>query len=353
VLVLAKAESAILLLARSHPTNWQALHATLQASWARGDPREPAIEFRPPPDLSSVHAALAQASGVAMREGALGGHLAARAAELDEEASLAEQIGKPGFRSRAARRYAHLGSRADTAADALAAEWSRLDHVPESQSRVASDDFSNPLSLINQMRTEMSRCGISVPMRVDPRLAAIATVDRDCVWVRAGETLHPTHARRVAVHEIQGHAMRRVAARCPENFLSSSGFALSDEDEEGRAIWLERRAGLLDGTRRAELARRHLAADACQRGASFVETVQSLATIGTSLEEALRVALRVWRGGGLAREVIYLRAYLRVLDTLSTSPEVEQWMARGRFSLDVASRIVAGTLSWPAEKLTR
>ena len=344
VRTLAQAESEILLLARSHPTNWQALTATLPERWTRGDRREPAFEFRRAPDFKWLRTDLAAARRRASEQGPFGELLARRATELESDAELAEQIGSAKFRAFAQRRYA-LGD--VNGADELALSWCRLDAESESGPRVASDDWGHPMSLVNQLQTQMSNCGVSIPIRVDQRLAAVATVDRDCVWVRAGEQLFACQASRIALHEVHGHVLRRIAARQPENYLSSSGFELCDEDEEGRAIWLEETAGLLDSVRKAELGRRHLAASACLQGAKFVETVELLLSADAPLKQALNTALRVWRGGGLAREVIYLRAYLRVRSKLSNSQPLEEWMQRGRYSIDVAAKLATAELVLP------
>ena len=344
VRALAQAESEILLLARSYPTNWKALTATLPERWTRGERREPALEFRRAPDLKWLRTNLAAACRRASEEGPFGELLARRAAELELDAELAEQIGGARFRSFARRRYACGDIRG---ADELSLSWCRLDAESESGPRVASDDRVHPMSLVNQLQTHMGNCGVSIPIRVDQRLAAVATVDRDCVWVRAGEQLLPSQANRIALHEVHGHVLRRIAARQPENYLSSSGFELCDEDEEGRAVWLEEKAGLLDSVRKVELGRRHSAASACLQGANFIETVELLLSADAPIEQALNIALRVWRGGGLAREVIYLRAYLRVRSQLSNSQPLEEWMQRGRYSIDVASKLATAELVLP------
>jgi hypothetical protein len=284
---------------------------------------------------------------MAQAQGPWGELLAERALELSSEATLAEQIGRPPFRALARVLYAQGDSASDLEADELASAWCRLADECEAESPVASDDPLNPTSLLIQLRAEMTRCNVSVPIRVDRRLAAVATVDRDCVWIRGGETLTPSQARRVAVHEIHGHAVRRVRSRDPVNAVSLSGFKRSDEHEEGRAVWLEACAELLNSARRRELAWRHWAARACQRGADFVETVNVLLDMECSLQPALAIALRVWRGGGLARESIYLRAYIQVRDVLNDSPAVEQWMQQGRYSMDVAVRLASGQLALP------
>jgi len=58
--------------------------------------------------------------------------------------------------------------------------------------------------------------------------------------------------------------------------------------------------------RRREIALRHVRARAVARRADFVETTALLEEHGAPLREALRIAARVHRGGGLAREAVYL-----------------------------------------------
>ncbi len=344
---LAGAESQILLLARSHPINWPALKIGLEESWKRGVPCEPEFEFQPPPDLRSLRAAISQVRDIAVAQGIWGQLLAERASELELEAQLTEHIGDSEFRPLAVRRFAPTSGVDTESLERRAEDWCRLRIEEQTQGGIASDDQSHKLSLVNQLLAEMSACNFSVPLRFDRHLAAVAAVDKHCVWIRPGESLLPCQARRIAVHEIRGHVSRRIAAAQPENIVSGGGFAWSDEDEEGRAIWLEQEAGLLDASRKVELGRRFLAARACQRGATFAEAVEALLGLGAPLKQALGIVLRVWRGGGLAREVIYLDAYFRAQMAMSQSPLVEVWMKRGRFSFRVALRLAGGELTLP------
>jgi len=181
-------------------------------------------------------------------------------------------------------------------------------------------------------------------VRQSEKLAARAAVDETTIWIKPKIQLRPAEARRIVVHEVDGHAIRRHNGRSRESFPFRCGVAGADADEEGRALWLEEQAGLLGASRRIELGWRYLAADACRRGASFVETVELLVEIETPLEQALPLALRVWRGGGIAREIMYLPSYWRAKRALDNAPHIESWMKRGRLSLEVAKRLATGEL---------
>jgi hypothetical protein len=100
---------------------------------------------------------------------------------------------------------------------------------------------------------------------------------------------------------------------------------------------LEERASLLGAARRTELGRRHLAALSVRRGADYVETVELLRGLGSDLESALRLSARVHRGGGLARELVYLPNLVFAKRGLADDPSLEAWVEHGRLSLSAAA----------------
>jgi hypothetical protein len=160
------------------------------------------------------------------------------------------------------------------------------------------------------------------------------------VRVRAGVRLSASVGRRIALHEVEGHLLPRVSGgELGGVFLAGS--ARASEDEEGRAILLEERAGLFDGVRRAELGRRYLAATSVREGAEFSETVDLLLETGAELTAAVELGCRVHRGGGLGRELVYLAGYQRVAAALAERPELELWQRRGRVSLAAAALLAA------------
>lgn len=143
------------------------------------------------------------------------------------------------------------------------------------------------------------------------------------------------------MHEIAGHVAPNAASRRMPLGLFAVGTARGIDDQEGRALAMERRQGFLDPHRLRELGLRHLAASAALGGATFVETVRALVARGADVASALRITFRVQRGagiagGGLAREIVYLPALARVERALAASPVVEPVMASGRVAADAA-----------------
>ena len=163
------------------------------------------------------------------------------------------------------------------------------------------------------------------------------------VRVRAGARLSASTARRIALHEVEGHVRPRVNGQLLGGVFVA-GSARASEDEEGRAILLEERAGLLDAERRRELARRFLAAESLRGGAEFWDTVALLGQRGATLGSAIELTSRVHRGGGLGRELIYLVGYQRVAMALARRPDLERVLISGRVALGAAEALLEGSI---------
>jgi hypothetical protein len=289
--------------------------------------------------LSALRSALEQVIEHADEVGAWGSLYAERARELDKEAALAEAIGSPAFAELARARFpAELGGHGERATG-WAKHWAELGEVDEPGPVHRSDDLRDPDSLISAMHGAIGECRLAwrIEVRDDIECAAL-TADR-VVVVRAGLFHGTSDVRRIVVHELFGHVLPRERAAREAIGLFRVGSAGSSEDEEGRALWIEERAGCLGRSRRTELARRHLAALAVREGAEWPEVVELVMATGAALEPALRLAARVLRGGGLAREIVYLPALSRVGQALELEPGLEGWMRRGRISVDAARRL--------------
>jgi hypothetical protein len=177
---------------------------------------------------------------------------------------------------------------------------------------------------------------------VDGMQALAATGER-AVYVARGRKLSERAARRVALHEVDGHVLPRVRAESAHPIFTL-GTARGTDDQEGLALLYEERAGLLDGARRVELALRHLAATAMQDGADFPSTVRLLSTrrADLSVASAVRIATRAFRGSdgrasGLGRERVYLPALIRLRRHLDETPDDEALLASGQVAVAALS----------------
>ncbi len=199
----------------------------------------------------------------------------------------------------------------------------------------ASDDASDSQSWSSQMRKRVAELGLGVRVEVRPQ-AAVAAVGEGLIAIRPRVWLTEKQGQRIVVHETLGHALPRKRARSATFGLLAGGLG-EERRDRGRASSPGRGAArLLDDDRKRELGFRHLAAASVRRGGSFRDTSEELIELGWPVETALDLAARVHRGGGLAREIVYLPAYLEVKRALSADPALERRLERGRVSLAAA-----------------
>ena len=336
--MLGAAAARIRVIGASTPVNLGAEVARLAAAWARAGAEAPRFVYGAAADHGALREALEGAAARIEGEGEIGAIYAARARELALEAAICEAAGGPGYWEAARRRYAARDG-FDGEADTLAAAWLEAptgDAPARACSLVRSDDERAPGSLLSRMREEVGARRLPVRVVVVD-IAPLAATGDGAIQVAAGRLVTREDVERTVLHEIEGHAAPAARAAGLRPGIFAIGTARGADDQEGRALAIERAAGFLAGGRRRELALRHAAARSVERGADFVETARMLAAHGApSVPDALRIAARVHRGGGLGREVVYLPALLRVEAALLARPALAAVLGAGRVSVEAA-----------------
>jgi hypothetical protein len=261
-----------------------------------------------------------------------------RIEELILETQLVDAVGSPDIVELSRRRYRRPFE--DEPGLSLAREWTHLAPSTE-QELVVSDDLADERSLVRRVQAWVGRERLPFRVEVSAELVSLAATGEGFIVVAAGRKLSPEDAERVAVHEVFGHARPRARARREQVGLFVAGSAGGNDTQEGYAVYCEHRAGVLHTARRQELALRHLACLSVWDGLAFSENVEKLTAQSAPLEMALRICLRAYRGGGLAREGAYLPAYSAVSRAIAEDATVAHWLAAGRLSLPAIGRLRA------------
>ena len=330
--LLLRAEREIALIDRFLPCNFRQEAARLSAIFSTGTVALPRFDYsdRSMTGLASAAEKLAfvrEQLSVLERESAWGWLallMQQRADELNLELELVHARESSMMSSLSQARYALTGEECLSAKD-LANRWLNETHL---EPEVSESTVSVAFEFVVRARAE----GLHAPI-VEREISSIAAVGGECIYVQRGARAAPDEVARIWVHEVGAHLRPRLAARnAPPPFRV--GTVQANEDEEGRALLLEERASLLNSVRRKELATRHLLAAAARESLEIVTvTAQELLKRGVPASIVAHATCRACRGGGLAREVIYLTSFQRVAAALSQTPKLELWMERGRISI--------------------
>jgi hypothetical protein len=257
--------------------------------------------------------------------------------ELELDLMLLDALGRPrAVRTLAARRYG-TGARVVPTehGEVTLATCARvlLDRVePLSEPKELPADGS-PDSLGNLVRALAASIGLSIEVRVEPRLASGAAAGEHTVFL-AARRFGRVEAERLAIHEVLGHLVAAHNGRKQALRIFEWGTADSFADQEGVSLYLEAKHGVMDAVRMRILAGRVLATDMMHAGASFSDAAHTLHRVEHFTPvEAIGIAERAYRGGGVARDASYLLGYLRVHHAIASGSVTLDELRSGRLSV--------------------
>jgi hypothetical protein len=281
-----------------------------------------------------------------------------RVRELSLEAAMCAAAGTPEVGRLSPRRFAPLRPAEARDASACCAAWLAEPKTPAPTDTLASD-ADDPGSLLSLLRAAVGRHKLPFTVMVQPALASLAATGDGVLLVAPGRPITPEDAARTVLHEIEGHALPRTRARTSTLPLLRAGTARGVDDQEGLALLLEERAGLLGPRRRGQLAARHRAFEAMTSGATFGEVARMLERDhGLDVLQAVVTSERVFRGGdgtcpGLGRERVYLESLGRVRAHLAAQPGDEDVLSAGQIAVRAAPALRPFTAALTAPGSTR
>jgi uncharacterized protein (TIGR02421 family) len=125
-------------------------------------------------------------------------------------------------------------------------------------------------------------------------------------------------------HEVGTHLLTYYNGRAQPFRQLYSGLADYEELQEGLAVLSEYLVGGLSRLRMRQLAARVVATKMRIEGATFVDTFRELdRTHQFSQRPAFNITMRVFRGGGLTKDIVYLRGLCRMLTYAQKDGEIE------------------------------
>jgi uncharacterized protein (TIGR02421 family) len=124
----------------------------------------------------------------------------------------------------------------------------------------------------------------------------------------------PSRVNALLAHEVGTHLLTYYNGRQQPFQQLYSGLAGYEELQEGLAVLSEYLVGGLSRTRMSQLAARVVAVRHLADGATFVDTFRELTRdFGFAKRPAYNVTMRVFRGGGLTKDAVYLRGLVAIL----------------------------------------
>jgi uncharacterized protein (TIGR02421 family) len=134
-------------------------------------------------------------------------------------------------------------------------------------------------------------------------------------------------------HEIGTHVVTYVNGAHQPLRVLASGLAGTEETQEGLAVFAEYLVGGLTANRLRQLAARVVAVHQMLEGADFPDVHAGLVGAGVPKDQSFTITMRVFRGGGLTKDAVYLRGLHELVGHIASGKPIETlWL--GKMPLD-------------------
>ncbi len=243
--------------------------------------------------------------------------------ELDRQITLLSDIDSPRFLQESLQIY---GGVSDWL---LEHAMEVLDRVPTRSGRQSGAGQLNATEFAKRAQEELGyyqqRCAdFTATVSVHDDMYAGLLVSGDQLLIGGRTRVPPRRVDALLQHEIGTHLVTRYNGHHQPFQQLEVGLAGYDGFQEGLAVLAEFLVGGLSRFRLRVLAARVVGAHYLLGGASFIDTFRALdRTYEFSQRTAYTIAMRLYRGGGLTKDAVYLRGLLQILRYLREGGELE------------------------------
>lgn len=244
--------------------------------------------------------------------------------ELDRQLSTLGELNTPGFLLGSLQLYGEPDEELVAAAGQIVARTAGGGAQPERQ--VPRADAA---SIARRARAEIDfyrarNAAFNARVEVCNDIASGLMVSRDRLLISESFHAAQSQVEPLLHHEVGTHLLTYFNGRAQPLRQLYAGLAGYEGLQEGLATLAEHVSGGLTRRRLRTLAARVLAARAMVDRATFQETFDLLhRQHGIAATTAFQVTLRVFRGGGLTKDVSYLRGLRDVLQYLALGHDLE------------------------------
>ncbi|MGB3182084.1 MAG: tyrosine/phenylalanine carboxypeptidase domain-containing protein [Cyclobacteriaceae bacterium] len=250
--------------------------------------------------------------------------------ELDQELTMLKERGSRNFLYRSLRLYKGLESSLMKEAEMI---LHKIEEEPEEEKDqpIAARDFAAMAEEeFGYFREQSADFSCKVHLRDDVN---IIMVSKGELYLPSDYRMSENEANALIQHEIGTHALTFYNGKQQPFHQMAIGLADYDALQEGIAVLAEYMSGSLTGNRLRILAGRVVAGDALLRGQDFRQMFHMLyGQYGFTRDHAFNITSRMFQGGGLLKDIIYLKGLVEIREYLAKGGDLE-FLLSGKFAL--------------------
>jgi uncharacterized protein (TIGR02421 family) len=251
--------------------------------------------------------------------------------ELDRQITMLADIGTPRFLPGSLQVYGRVEPPLLEAARGILRRWPASDQ--ETGDTITAQEFARRASReIRHYRRQMKEFAARADVRDDIYTGMLSTGGN--LYIGRETTVAADRVEGLLQHEVGTHLVTYYNGGAQPLRLLKVGLAGYDGLQEGLAVLAEYLVDGLSRGRLRTLAARVVASDQMTRGAPLAEVFRLLTDeYHFQPRPAYTIALRVYRGGGLTKDAVYLRGLEEILEYVRRNGDLEPLLI-GKLAVD-------------------
>jgi len=252
--------------------------------------------------------------------------------ELGKKLDALKDIGMPAFLYHSLQLYGKPGDKLVQLADDILVETDAAEDPPPNGHIASAEVAAAAREHIDYYHLQLP--GFHATVELCNTIASSLMVAHDRLLISETANIRDDRLQPLLHHEVGTHLLTYFNGRQQPLRQLYAGFAGYEPLQEGLAVLAEYLVGGLSLSRARTLAARVAAVHSMIEGATFIETFDLLhKQRGVGSKTAFMTTLRVFRGGGLTKDYLYLRGLRDLLDYLRRGHDLEPLYV-GKISLE-------------------
>ncbi len=244
--------------------------------------------------------------------------------ELDRQLSMLNDLRTKRFLYGSLQLFGELDPRVIETAGSIIEKTPAFSRKRKTNNIISAEDFSNFAQEEIRYYSALSPI-FSATVQVRDDIYTGLMVSQGNLYIGKKTQISTERIEALLSHEIGTHSLTYFNGKLQPFKLLSSGLADYDELQEGLAVLSEFLTGGLLPSRLRLLAARVLGAKAMLDGGDFIEVYRLLnKTYKFKQKTSFTIAMRLFRGGGLTKDAVYLRGFLKLIEYLSRNRKIDQ-----------------------------
>jgi uncharacterized protein (TIGR02421 family) len=251
--------------------------------------------------------------------------------EIEKQLTMLEERGTDNFRFVGESLYGKIEDNVIDGAQKILANFPKGQKIESLEQTNCYEFAEKAREEIDYYQEQFPKLKLSVEIRKD---VAGIMVSKTRLLISDQLLMDKTRTDALIQHEIGTHILTYCNGKNQPLRQMYAGFAGYDALQEGLAVLAEFLVGGLTINRMRILAARVLAADAMVRGADFMQTFTMLRDAHQFSERrAYYITMRIFRGGGLTKDAVYLAGLMQLMDYLEAGGKLET-LYSGKFNIN-------------------